>query len=326
MSLALPTRADVLAAAPRVARFAIRTPLLESDRINDACGMRVLVKAECLQPRGAFKMRGAANRLLKLGEDERARGVVAFSSGNHAQAVAYVARALGIAATIVSPSDAPDVKLASVRADGARLVLYDRVTESREAIAAAIAAETGAVVVPAFDDADVIAGQGTCGLEIMEQAREMGARPEAVLVCTSGGGLAAGIALALDGAAKLICVEPEGHDDMARSLGAGAPVANAPGIRSISDALLTPQPGDLTLPILLAARASAVTVSDADALAAMAVAARSLRLVAEPGGAVALAAALKGLAPKGAACIAVTLSGGNVDPATLMRALAVDRT
>lgn len=324
MSSHLPTRADVLAAAPRVARFAIRTPLLESDRINDACGMRVLVKAECLQPRGAFKMRGAANRLLQLSAEERARGVVAFSSGNHAQAVAYVARALGISATIVSPSDAPAVKLASVEADGARLVLYDRVTESREAIAAAIAAETGAVVVPAFDDAAVIAGQGTCGLEILDQAREIGAALDAVLVCTSGGGLAAGIVLALDGAVPLICVEPEGHDDMARSLAARAPVANAPGIRSISDALLTQQPGDLTLPILLAAGATAVTVSDDDALAAMAVAARSLRLVAEPGGAVALAAALKGLAPKGASCIALTLSGGNVDAATLMRALASD--
>jgi threonine dehydratase len=287
--------------------------------------MRVLVKAECLQPRGAFKMRGAANRLLQLSAEERARGVVAFSSGNHAQAVAYVARALGISATIVSPSDAPAVKLASVEADGARLVLYDRVTESREAIAAAIAAETGAVVVPAFDDAAVIAGQGTCGLEILEQAAEMSAALDAVLVCTSGGGLAAGIALALDGAVPLICVEPEGHDDMARSLAARAPVANAPGIRSISDALLTHQPGDLTLPILLAAGATAVTVSDDDALAAMAVAARSLRLVAEPGGAVALAAALKGLAPKGASCIALTLSGGNVDAATLMRALASDR-
>jgi threonine dehydratase len=321
MSLPLPTRADVLAAAPRIARFAIRTPLLESDRINDACGMRVLVKAECLQPRGAFKMRGAANRLLQLTPEERARGVVAFSSGNHAQAIAYVARALGIAATIVSPSDAPAVKLASVEADGARLVLYDRVRESREAIAAAIAAETGSVVVPAFDDAAVIAGQGTCGLEILEQAADMGARPDAVLVCTSGGGLAAGIALALDGAAHLVCVEPAGHDDMARSLAAGATVANEPGVRSICDALLTQAPGDLTLPILRAAGATAVTVSDADALAAMAVAVRTLRLVAEPGGAVALAAALRGLAPKGASCVAVTLSGGNVDPATLMRAL-----
>ena len=324
MTLSLPTRADVLGAVPRVARFAIRTPLLENDRINDACGMRVLVKAECLQPRGAFKMRGAANRLLLLTAQERARGVVAFSSGNHAQAVAYVARALGISATIVAPSDAPAVKLASVEADGARLVRYDRVRESREAIAAAIAAETGAIVVPAFDDPAIIAGQGTCGLEMLEQAAEMGAQLDAVLVCASGGGLAAGIALALDGAAQLVCVEPQGHDDLARSLAAGTPVANEPGIRSICDALLTQQPGDLTLPILTAAGATAVSVSDQQALAAMAVAARSLRLVAEPGGAAALAAALAGLAPKGAKCVALTLSGGTVDAATLMRALELD--
>lgn len=326
MSSPLPTRADVIAAVPRVARFAIRTPLLESDRINDACGMRVLVKAECLQPRGAFKMRGAANRLLQLSAEERARGVVAFSSGNHAQAVAHVARTLGISATIVAPSDAPDVKLASVEADGARLVRYDRVRESREAIAAAIAAETGAIVVPAFDDAGVIAGQGTCGLEMLEQAADMGAQLDAVLVCASGGGLAAGIALALDGTAQLVCVEPQGHDDIARSLAAGAPVSNEPGIRSICDALLTQQPGEMTFPILKAAGATAVSVSDDQALAAMAVAARDLRLVAEPGGAAALAAALTGLAPKGARCVALTLSGGNVDPATMMRALATDPT
>lgn len=317
----MPAFADIEAAARRLNGYAVRTPLLRSAELDRQTGATVLVKAECLQRTGSFKFRGAWNFISQLPESAREGGVVAFSSGNHAQAIAYVARALGIAATIVSPSDAPAVKLASVEADGARLVLYDRVRESREAIAAAIAAETGSVVVPAFDDAAVIAGQGTCGLEILEQAADMGARPDAVFVCTSGGGLAAGIALALDGAAQLVCVEPAGHDDMARSLAAGAPVANEPGIRSICDALLTQQPGDLTLPILRAAGSTAVTVSDDDALAAMAVAARALRLVAEPGGAVALAAALKGLAPAGATCVAVTLSGGNVDAATLMRAL-----
>lgn len=322
----LPNYADVLEADARIRPFALETPLLRSDALDDATGARVFVKAECLQPRGAFKIRGAANAMLKIPLEARAKGVVAFSSGNHAQGIAMMAKALRMAATIVVPSDAPLGKLESVRRDGAKIVTYDRVKESREAIGAEIAARTGATLIEPFDHKDVIAGQGTCGLEMVRQARAMGAEFDDVVVCTSGGGLAAGIALGLQSASrmpKMILAEPEGHDDFGRSLRAGVHMSNETGIRSIQDALLTQTPGFLTLPILQSVNSQAVSVSDEEALHAMAFAFKYFRLVLEPGGAAALAAVLSGKFGVKGRVIGVTASGGNVDPATYAQALLI---
>jgi threonine dehydratase len=289
-----PTAEGVEAAAKRVARHVTRTPLLPLEWE----GGRVWVKAECLQQGGSFKLRGAFNRLLQLGDPERARGVVAFSSGNHAQGIAIAAKRLGIPATIVMPSDAPEVKRDATLAAGAQIVAYDRATESREAIGARLAAEKGAVLVPSFDDVDVIEGQGSAGVEIGEQ---LGGAPDKVLVPCGGGGLSAGIALALAGT-EIVTVEPEGWDDMARSLVAGEPVP----VR---------EPAPLTLGALRAAGARGVWVSEAEIERAMAFAARGLRIVAEPGGAVALAALLAGKAGAVTERTVVVVSGGNVDPA-----------
>jgi threonine dehydratase len=320
-----PTFEDVVEADRAVRLLALETPLLRADALDAATGGRVFVKAECLQPRGAFKIRGAMNALSRIPVEDRGRGVVAWSSGNHAQAVALTAKALGMRATIIVPADAPRNKLDPARADGAEIVFYDRVTESREAIGAAIAARTGAVVVPPFDDPRVIAGQGTVGLEIVRQGAAMGVAFDALGVCVSGGGLAAGIALTLEALSprtRLVTVEPVGHEDMALSLAGDAAVTNAPGVRSIQDALMAPRPGELTLPILRRAGASGVAVSDEEALDAMAFAAKHLRLVLEPGGAAALAAVLTGKIDARGRVIAVVASGGNVDAEVLARALS----
>lgn len=299
-----PTPEGVAAAANRIAGEVTRTPLLP-------LGPGAWVKAECLQQGGSFKLRGATNRLLRLGAQERARGVVAFSSGNHAQGVAIAARKLGIPATIVMPSDAPAVKREGTRAAGARIVEYDRASGSREEIAARIAAETGAVVVPSFDDVDVIEGQGTAGVEIMEQ---LGRVPAAVLVPCGGGGLSGGIALALP-ESRIYAVEPEGWDDMGRSLRAGEilPVEEpAPPTRC--DALQTKRVSPSTFGALRDSGAEGLSVSESRIEAAMRFAFAKLRLVVEPGGAVALAAWLAGkVEAKGE--VVVVLSGGNVDPA-----------
>lgn len=324
--MTLPTFADVIEADTRIRPYALETPLLRADALDEVTGGRVFVKAECLQPRGAFKMRGAANAMLKIPVDARPKGVVAFSSGNHAQGIAMMAKALGMAATIVVPSDAPMGKLESVARDGATIVTYDRVKESREAIGGEIAARTGATLIEPFDHVDVIAGQGTCGLEMVRQARAMGAVFDDVVVCASGGGLAAGIALGLQASPTMpamILAEPEGHDDFGRSLRAGTHITNDVGIRSIQDALLTQSPGLLTLPILQKVGASGVSVSDDEALYAMAFAFKYFRLVLEPGGAAALGAVLSGKFETRGRVIGVTASGGNVDPATYMRALAM---
>jgi len=274
-------------------------------------GVRCWIKAECLQEGGSFKLRGATNRLMQLTPEERTRGVVAFSSGNHAQGVAMAARRLGIPATIVMPSDAPAVKREATHAAGAEIVGYDRRTESREAIAARLAAERGAALVPSFDDIDIIEGQGSAGVEIREQ---LGAAPDRVLVCCGGGGLSAGIALALP-EAEIVTVEPEGWDDMARSLERGEIVSvgpDAPPTRC--DALQTQRVSPLTFGALRSAGARGVAVSEAETAAAMAWAARNLRIVAEPGGAVALAAALAGRAGPITGGTVILVSGGNVDP------------
>ena len=310
-----PTPEGVLAAAKRVADHVTRTPLLPLEW----GGGRVWIKAECLQQGGSFKLRGAFNRLLQLDEEERSRGVVAFSSGNHAQGVAIAARRLGIAATIVMPSDARTVKREATLAAGAEIVAYDRMTESREEIGARLAAAKGATLVPSFDDVDVIEGQGSVGVEI---AVQLGGSPDTVLVPCGGGGLSGGIALALP-EAQVIAVEPAGWDDMGRSLEAGepVPVGDDPP-PTLSDALQTKLVSPLTLGALRSRGARAVSVSEAEVEAAMAFAARHLRIVAEPGGAVALAALLAGRAEGVTDRTVVVVSGGNVDPLLYARILA----
>ena len=306
-----PSRQGVEAAAARIRGEVTRTPLLPLDLGRQ----RVWAKAECLQQGGSFKLRGATNRLLLLSEDERARGVVAFSSGNHAQGVALAARRLGITATIVMPADAPAVKREATLAAGARIVDYDRRTESREEIGARLALESGATLVPSFDDVDIIEGQGSVGVELREQVQEeVGALPDTVLVCCGGGGLSAGIALALP-ESRIVTVEPQGWDDMARSIETGEPVPvpdDAPPTRC--DALQTKLVSPLTLDALRQHDARGIWVSEEEVAAAMAYAFRHLRLVVEPGGAVALAAALAGKAGPLSERSVIVLSGGNVDP------------
>ena len=311
--------AAIEAAARRLQGHARRTPLLSSPFLDEIAGRRVLVKAECLQHAGAFKFRGAWNALCALAPP----GVVAFSSGNHAQAVALAARIKGIPAVIVMPADAPAIKIANTRALGAEVILYDRLREDRDAIGAALAAERGLALVKPFDMAEVIAGQGTAGLEIAEQVAEAGVARADVLVPCGGGGLSAGIALALEARAprlRVRPVEPEGFDDVARSQAAGRALANAPGAASICDALLAPQAGVLTWPVINRLCGPGLVVDEAQVLRAMALAHDRLKLVLEPGGAVALAAALAG-AGEGEAVLVVA-SGGNVDRAVMRRALA----
>ena len=322
---ALPGFDEVQAAARRLAGIARRTPLLAGTPLDELLGGRVLLKPESLQRTGSFKIRGAYNRLVQLDDEARRRGVVAFSSGNHAQGVAAAAKWLGMPATIVMPADAPAIKLANTRALGAEVVLYDRFSEDREQIARRIVAERGATLVPAYDDPHVVAGQGTVGLELMQQAAELGMTPDQVLVPTSGGGLTAGTALAvraLAPAAAVYGVEPEAFDDTRRSLAAGALLKNPPEARSICDALQSSPPGRLTFAINRQLLAGILTVSDAEVEAAMARAVRDLKLVVEPGGAVALAALLSGKIAAAGRVTAVVLSGGNVDPATLVAALS----
>jgi threonine dehydratase len=290
-----------------VAGHVVRTPILPAE----AGGARFLVKAECLQESGSFKLRGAFNRLLQLSDEERRRGVVAFSSGNHAQGVALAAKQLGLEAVIVMPADAPKVKLAATKAAGASVVLYDRLRESREEIGARLAAERGSVLVPSFDDVDIIEGQGTAGVEIGEQ---LGGSPDEVVIPCGGGGLASGIALALP-EAEIVIVEPEGWDDMARSLEAGRILEvgdDAPPTRC--DALQTKRVSPLTFGALRERGARGVSVTEAEVERAMAFAMRHLRIVAEPGGSVALAAVLSGKAGAVTERTVVVVSGGNVDP------------
>jgi threonine dehydratase len=320
----IPQFADVVAAATRLKGVAVETPLIESHALNERLKARVFLKLELLQRTGSFKFRGAYNRLVQLSADERQRGVVAFSSGNHAQGIAAAARLLGVAATIVMPTDAPRIKLENTRALGADVVFYDRKRDKREEIAARLGAEKGAVIVPAFDDTHVIAGQGTAGLEIARQAEAAGATLDAVLAPCSGGGLSSGIALALSEASpgmRLIAVEPQGFDGARLSLEKGERIA-APGEgSSIADSLMSPVPGALPFAILRATRSVAVAVQDADLMHAVAYGFRQLKLVTEPGGAAGLAAALSGAFDANGRTIAIVLSGGNIDPETLVRCL-----
>jgi threonine dehydratase len=321
----LPTAADAAAAAARLDGHAVVTPLLESALVNERVGGRLLIKAECLQRTGSFKFRGAFNALSQLDDRERAAGVVAYSSGNHAQGVAAAARLLGMRATIVMPTDAPALKRANTAALGAEVVLYDRYREAREKIAADIARERGAAILPPFDDPRIIAGQGTLGLELARQAQAIGARLDAVLVPCSGGGLVAGCALALATASPgtaVYAVEPAALDDMGRSLRAGERQRNDPDARSICDALLAPMPG--ILPFALARRhvSGGLAVSDREVARAVALAFSDYKLVLEPGGAIGLAAALAGRIELTGRTVAIVASGGNVDAEIFARMLA----
>ena len=320
----LPTVADVRAAAARLAPHAVRTPLLVNADLNAAVGGTVLVKAEPLQRTGSFKFRGAFNRLSQLDGPERAAGVVAWSSGNHAQGVAAAAQILGVPACIVMPADAPAIKVAGTRKLGAEVVFYDRATEDREAIARAIAQKRGAVIVPSYDDPDIIAGQGTIGLELMQQADAMGYAVDDVIVPASGGGLIAGIGLAVKAARPQACMfvaEPQGYDDHVRSLAAGTRVANASTANALCDALLARMPGDLTWQLNAEMLSGGYAVSDAAVRTAMRFAYETLKLVIEPGGAVALAALLSGAHCARGRIVAVIASGGNVDATVFAEAL-----
>ncbi|WP_332654825.1 threonine ammonia-lyase [Brevundimonas sp.] len=319
--------AGVQDAARQIAGHAVHTPLIESPALNAHVGGRVLLKAETLQRAGAFKFRGAWNRISRLTADERARGVVAYSSGNHAQAVAAAAQMLGIEAVIIMPADSPAVKVEGVRSFGGEVRMYDRYTESREAIGEEIAASKGSVLVRPFDDPFVIEGQGTIGLEILDQAKAVGAAPLDQLVCgASGGGLIAGINLtmaALSPHTPVIGVEPRDYNDFQLSIAAGERLTHAPAKGTICDALMTDRPGELTFPINR--RVDRVeTVSDAEVAAAVRYAFRVLKLVVEPGGAVSLAALLAGKIAARDRTTAIVLSGGNVDPA-LFAAIIEDR-
>ena len=314
--------ATIEAAAARLAGHIRRTPLLNAPLLDRIAGRRVFVKAECLQWTGSFKARGGWAALSALVPEVRARGVLAYSSGNHAQGVAWAAALHGVPSVIVMPADAPAVKIANTRAYGAEVVLYDRATQDRDALCAALAKARGLSLVPPFDHPEVIAGQGTIGLELAGQAAEAGITEAPVLTCCGGGGLTAGIALALDALApglRVQPIEPEGFDDVGRSLAAGRILRNERLTGSICDAVLTPQPGALTFPILQRLCGPGLAVSDVQALQAMALAFQHLRIVVEPGGAVALAAAL--FAPDLPGTVICTASGGNVDPALFRSAL-----
>jgi threonine dehydratase len=312
----------IRAAAGRLGGHVRETPLLNAPLLDRLAGRRVFVKAECLQLTGSFKARGGWAAVSALAEDARKRGVIAFSSGNHAQGVAHAAARHGAPCVILMPSDAPEVKIANTRAYGAEVVLYDRSTEDRDAIGGALAAKRGLTLIRPYDDPEVIAGQGTTGLEIALQAATAGIDRAEVLVCCGGGGLASGIALALEATAPGVRVrtaEPGGFDDMARSLASGERQKNKAATGSICDAILTPTPGLLTLPILQRLAGPGLVVTDDQALEAMALAFTHLRIVLEPGGAVALAAALFSQdLPDSVIAVA---TGGNVDPATFATAL-----
>ncbi|MBC7506838.1 MAG: pyridoxal-phosphate dependent enzyme [Sandarakinorhabdus sp.] len=311
---------EVVTAAARIAGVVVRTPLVRNDALDAATEARVFLKPENLQRTGSFKFRGAYNRLSAIPEARRGAGVVAFSSGNHAQGVALAAKLLNMPAVIVMPSDAPAIKVERTRGHGAEVVFYDRLTEDRDAIAKAIAARNGAVVVPPFDDRYVIAGQGTAGMEAVADLAAIGIAADLAIVCCGGGGLASG--WAVGSRLPIVAVEPQGYDDVVRSLAGGVivPVENPGPTRC--DALQTLRMAELTFETLRAHGAAAMAVSEIEAARAVAFAFRELKLVVEPGGAVALAAALSGRAAIAGKTVVVILSGGNVEPAVFAECLA----
>jgi threonine dehydratase len=320
----LPRFSDVEAAAARLKSWAVRTPLLEAPALSERLGFRLFVKAESLQRTGSFKFRGAFNRISRLDEAERQRGVVAFSSGNHAQGVACASQLLGIPATIVMPADAPAIKLANTRGYGAEIVTYDRAKEDREAIARGLAEQRGLTLIRPFDDPFVIAGQGTVALEAIEDAAARGIAFDALVAPASGGGLVAGCALAaeaLSPGAKIYAAEPIGLDDHARSLASGRRVGNVPGAHSICDALLGTIPGEITFAINRQRLAGGLVTDDDEVRQAMVAAFQELKLVLEPSGAVALAAVLADRLPGEKHAVCIVASGGNVDRDAFIEAL-----
>jgi threonine dehydratase len=322
----IPDVEDIRRAAAALPAPTRVTPLIESSLLNERLGGRVLFKPECLQHTGSFKFRGAYTKIARLTSEERARGVVAFSSGNHAQGVAAAARMFDAPCTIVMPRDAPALKIANTREYGAQVVLYDRETQDRKKIAQEIATATGATLVRPYDDPDVIAGQGTAGLELAAQVSALGAKLDGVLVPCGGGGLIAGCAIALTAAfpgVPIYAVEPAALDDTRRSLLERRRLSNAPGSHSICDALLTEMPGELTFQINQRLLAGAFAVTDAEVMVAIREAFVSLKLAVEPGGAVGLAALLAERFSARGRTVAVILSGGNADPATFARYLSV---
>ena len=313
------------AARQRIGEHAVRTPLLSSHFLDEIAGRKLFVKAECLQRTGSFKFRGGWSAVSGLPADVRARGVIAFSSGNHAQGVALAARLHGVPAVIIMPSDAPKIKIDNTRDYGAEVVLYDRANDDRDAIGGRLSSERGLTLIRPYDEPLVIAGQGTVGLEIAEQGLELGIDAAEVLVPCGGGGLTSGISLALAAKApnyKVRTSEPERFDDVARSLAAGKIQRNATTSGSICDAIVTPQPGNITFPIMVGLCGKGIAVTEEEALRAMVLAFNRLKVVVEPGGAVALAAALfHGKELESETVIAVA-SGGNVDPEIMASALS----
>lgn len=321
----LPTFADVEAAAARIAGHAARTPLLESAVLDARVGGRIFIKPEMLQRTGSFKFRGALNRILLIPERERAGGVVAFSSGNHAQGVAAAAGLLGLPALIVMPNDAPRAKIAGTRALGAEIVFYDRHKDDREAIADAICRERKATLVKPFDDAGIVAGQGTIGLELAADAKARGVSLDGVLVPAGGGGVVSGIALALSETSprtRVTSVEPENFDGMRRSLAAGARTAAPAKPVSVADALMAPQPGEIPFGVAKGRLEPGLSVSDDDLLRAVSFSAQRLKLIVEPGSAAGLAALLSGVYPATGRTVAIVLTGGNCDIETVSDAVA----
>jgi len=314
----------IRAAAKRLEGHARRTPLLFSPFLDEIAGRQVLVKAECLQHTGSFKFRGGWSAVSALTAEAQKAGVIAFSSGNHAQGVALAAKAHGAPAVIIMPKNAPAVKIANTRALGAEVVLYDRASEDRDEIGDRLAKERGLTLIKPYDEPQVIAGQGTCGLEIAAQAAELGVTKADVAVCCGGGGLTSGIALSLAAEAPNMRVrpaEPQGFDDVTRSLASGGIQRNNAMDGSICDAIVTPQPGDITFPILQAHSGPGVVVTDDECLRAMGLAFERLRIVVEPGGAAALAAALFHPDQFDGDTVIGVATGGNVDRDMFARAL-----
>ncbi len=323
----LPTHEDVQKARIRIGPHVVRTPMLRHKLLDQRTGGTILIKPEPLQRTGSFKLRGATNAILQLTEAERRAGVVTHSSGNHGQATACAAAAVGAHATVFMPSDAPRIKVESTRSWGAEIIPYDRATDDREAMTVAYAERHGAILVPPFDHVGVIAGQGTLALELVEDAKASGLDMDALLVCTGGGGLIAGCALAIEGASPgtlVYAVEPEGWDDTARSLVQGERLENAPGGSTLCDSLLSKMPGKITFALNQAQLAGGVSVTDEEVLAAIAFAFSHLKLVVEPGGAVCLAALLAGKFDAKGQIVGIVISGGNVDAAVFGRALAAN--
>lgn len=320
----LPTFSDIEKAVGRLKGYAVKTPVLESPKLNALTGGRILIKAECLQRTGSFKFRGAWNRISQLDVKTSPGGVVAYSSGNHAQGVAAAAQLKGLPALIVMPADTPKIKQDNTRSYGAEVVTYDRATQSREEIAARYVKDRGAVLVPPFEHEDIISGQGTAGLELADEAASRGVLLDDVLVCCSGGGLTAGVALAMAAKSpktKVHSVEPAGFDDYARSLRSGRIEKNPRASGSICDALMSVAPGAMTFAINSRLLGEGLTVTDAEAAEAVRFAFEVLKIVVEPGGAVALAAVLAGKIETQGRAIGVIASGGNCDAAMYARIL-----